>query len=94
MTGEGVVPPRMRVPVTVTVCRLVAAGAAEVSADFFGCVLAGLLVTGALPCAVVSVVASWAMAHWPVPRPATSKVMEMALRSVRVFMLRPLLSPD
>ncbi|EIM01724.1 hypothetical protein UUC_11024 [Rhodanobacter denitrificans] len=94
MTGEGELPPRMRVPVTVTVCRLVAAGAADLSGAFFGCVLAGALVTRALPCMAVSVVVFWAMAHSLVPVMATSKAMEMALRSVLVFMLRPLLSPD
>ena len=56
MTGDGVVPPRIRVPVTVTVGRLVVTGAADLSVDFFGCVLAGALVTGALPCVTVSVV--------------------------------------
>src|SRR6185312_575204 len=91
MTGDGEVPPRMRVPVTVTACRLVAAGVAGLSGDFFGCVLAGALITGALPCVAVSVVVSWAMAHSLVPMAATSKAMEMALRSVLVFMLRPLL---
>lgn len=36
MTGDGAVPPRMRVPVTVTVGRLVVAGAAALSVGFFG----------------------------------------------------------
>src|SRR6185312_14118175 len=91
MTGDSVVPPRMRVPVTVTVCRLIAADVAALSVAFFGCVLAGALVTGALSCVAVSAVAFWAMAHSLVPVTATSRAMEMALRSVLVFMLRPLL---
>jgi hypothetical protein len=62
----------------------------DLSVDFFGCAL----VTGALPCAIVSVVVFWAMAHSLVPVTATSKAMEMALRSVLVFMLRPLLFPN
>jgi len=35
----------------------------------------------------VSAVVFWAMAHSPVPVAAMSKAMEMALRSVRVFIL-------
>src|SRR6185437_3232203 len=91
LTGDGVLPPRMRVPVTVTACRLVTAGGEDLSGDFFGCVFAGALVTGALPCVTVFVVVSWAMAHSPAPMAATSKAMEMALHSVRVFIT--LLSP-
>src|SRR5690349_13004316 len=95
MTGEGVLLPRMRVPVTVTVGRLVAAGSADLSIDFFGCVLAGALVTRALPCVAVSVVVFWAMAHSLGPTATTSKAMEMALRSVLVFILCfPLVGPS
>src|SRR5690348_14607977 len=93
MTGDGVSPPRMRVPVTVTAGRSVVAGVVDVPAGFLGCFPAGASVIGALPCAAVSLVASWAAARSLAPEAATSKAIEMALRSVLVFMLRPLLSP-
>jgi hypothetical protein len=91
MTGDGVEPPRMRVPVTVMVCRFVATG---VSVAFSESALAGVSLACAPRCASVSAVASWALANAVEPVAAANKAMEIALHNVLVFMLRPLLSPE
>src|SRR5690625_1734543 len=82
MTGDAVVPPRMRVPVTCTLSRVVMA---DVS-DALAAVLESLSVFVCVPLeSRFGAVVSWAHTGAAMPA-APSKAMEMALRNVLVFM--------